>query len=164
MNTHTSHELLLDHEATGKYIDVQGIRTFCLDKGEGIPVLCIHGVPTSSYLYRKVISSLSDKGHRGICIDLPGLGLTGRPEDFDYGFENFAVFLADALQVLDIQQFHLVVHDIGGPIGFALAAKNREQVLSLTILNTWIDVVNFEKPIVMRPLLKKKLSERRNLK
>jgi len=42
------------HQASGKFIQVDGIKTFVLDLGTGEPVLCIHGVPTSSFLYRKV--------------------------------------------------------------------------------------------------------------
>lgn len=147
------------HERSGKYFDVNGIKTFALDYGEGEAVVCIHGVPTSSYLYRKVLSSLAEKGFRGISIDLPGLGLSARPEEFDYSFPSFATFLGEALKKLKIQKFHLVVHDIGGPIGFALAAKNMEKIHSLTILNTWIDVVNFKKPLPMRPFEKKLIGE-----
>ena len=87
------------------------------------------------------------------------MGLTDRPENFDYSFENFADFLAGATESLNISQFHLVVHDIGGPIGFALAAQNRERVLSLSILDTWIDVVNYEKPLVMKPFENRVLGE-----
>lgn len=152
-------EIVKQHEKAGKYFDVEDIKTFALDQGTGEAVLCIHGVPTSSYLYRKVISSLADKGLRGVSIDLPGLGLSDRPSDFNYEFENFADFLGKALAKLKIHKFHLVVHDIGGPIGFALAAKNLEKVLSLTILNTMVDIENFEKPLVMRPFEKKILGE-----
>lgn len=147
------------HEASGRYIQVDGLKTFALDYGEGEAVFCIHGVPTSSFLYRKVLLSLSKKGYRGISVDLPGLGLTQRPEDFDYSFPNFARFLSKAAEALDVQKYHLVVHDIGGPVGFALAAMEPEKILSLTILNTWIDVVNFRKPVVMRPFEKKVLGE-----
>lgn len=148
-----------EHEASGKYLQVDGHKTFALDKGKGEAVFCIHGVPTSSFLYRKVIDSLSDKGYRGICIDLPGLGLSARPETFDYTFSGFADFLAKAVKELNLEKYHLVVHDIGGPIGFALATLQREKILSITILNTWLDVVNFEKPLVMRPFEKKIIGE-----
>jgi len=152
-------EVIQQHENNGKYVDVDGIKTFALDYGTGEAVLCIHGVPTSSFLYRKVIPSLAEKGLRGISIDLPGLGFSDRPSDFNYEFENFADFLTKALSVLKIDKFHLVVHDIGGPIGFALAAKNLEKVQSLTILNTMVDIENFKKPLVMRPFEKKVLGE-----
>jgi len=139
------------HKSSGKFFMVNGIKTFALDYGSGEAVFCIHGVPTSSFLYRKVLQELATKGFRGISVDLPGLGLSERPTNFDYSFPNFARFLTQAAPELGINKYHLVVHDIGGPIGFALAAENKEKILSLTILNTWIDVVNFQKPLPMRP-------------
>ncbi|MEG9326854.1 alpha/beta hydrolase [Salinimicrobium catena] len=148
-----------EHEASGKYITVDGIRTFALNYGRGEAVLCIHGVPTSSFLYRKILTSLAKKGYRGVSVDLPGLGLSDRPKDFDYSFSNFADFLYRASIALKLKKFHLVVHDIGGPIGFALAARHPHKIMSLTILNSWIDVVNFKKPAVMRPFEKKLLGE-----
>jgi len=152
-------QIIKEHERAGKYLEVDGVKTFALDKGNGEVVFCVHGVPTSSYLYRKVIDSLAVKGYRGISVDLPGLGLADRPEDFDYDFDNFANFLTKALKELNIDKFHLVVHDIGAPIGFALAAKNLEKVRSLTILNSMIDIQNFDKPLVMRAFEKKLLGE-----
>ncbi len=152
-------DIISQHERKGKYIRVHGLKTFVLDRGEGEAVLCVHGVPTSSFLYRKVIDSLAVNGIRGISVDLPGLGLTERPENFDYSFPTFADFLAASMEQMNIEKFHLVVHDIGGPIGFALAARNLEKILSLTILNTWVDVVNFKKPLPMRPFETKILGE-----
>lgn len=147
------------HENSGKFISVRNINTFLLDSGSGEAVVCIHGVPTSSFLYRKMIPSIAAKGFRGIAIDLPGLGLSDRPEDFTYSFSNFGDFMSEALAELKIEKFHLVVHDIGGPVGYALAAKNLEKVKSLTLLNTMVDVKNFKKPLVMRPFEKKILGE-----
>lgn len=147
------------HESSGKYLEVDGIKTFVLDKGSGEAIVCIHGVPTSSFLYRKLINSLSEKGYRGIAFDLPGLGLSARPKRFNYTFSGFSTFLAKAINELNIEDFHLVVHDIGGPIGFSLAANQKDRIKSLTILNTWADVVNFKKPLVMRPFEKKVLGE-----
>ncbi|RDV16559.1 alpha/beta hydrolase [Pontibacter diazotrophicus] len=159
MSERSVEQVIEAHEASGKYITVDGVRTFVLDWGEGEPVFCIHGVPTSSYLYRKVLKELVRKGLRGVAIDLPGLGLSDRPEEFDYSFPNFAHFCAQAAKELGLEKYHLVIHDIGGPIGFALAAQNREKILSLTILNTWIDVDKFEKPLPMRPFEKPVLGE-----
>lgn len=152
-------DVIKEHEASGRYFDVDGINTFALSYGRGEPVLCVHGVPTSSFLYRKVLTSLSKKGYKGVSIDLPGLGLTDRPADFEYSFSNLADFLYKAVKALRLKKFHLVVHDVGGPIGFALAARHSNRLLSLTVLNTWIDVVNFKKPVVMRPFSKKLTGE-----
>ena len=152
-------EVITEHEASGTYFDVDGIRTFALKYGRGETVLCVHGVPTSSFLYRKVLRSLEKKGYKGVSIDLPGLGLTDRPEDFDYSFSNLADFIYKAAKALKLKKFHLVVHDVGGPIGFALAARHANRIMSLTILNTWIDVVNFQKPVFMKPFEKRVLGE-----
>jgi len=152
-------QVISDHEALGRYITVDGVQVFVLDEGSGEAVFCVHGVPTSSFLYRKVLHELAARGFRGVCVDLPGLGLSDRPEDFEYTFGSFARFLAKAAGQLGLEKFHLVVHDIGGPIGFALAAENPDKILSLTILNTWVDVVNFKKPLPMRPFEKPVLGE-----
>lgn len=139
------------HEASGKYFDVDGLSCFALDRGEGEAVLCLHGVPTSSFLYRNIVPELAKRGYRGVAIDFPGLGLSDRPEDFEYSFRALAKFTANAAVKLGLEKYHLVIHDVGGPVGFALAALNQESILSITILNTWIDVVNFTKPWPMRP-------------
>lgn len=55
-----------------------------IDEGDGPPVVCLHGVPASSFLYRKVVPELAARGLRGLAFDLPGLGLAERPQDFDY--------------------------------------------------------------------------------
>lgn len=159
MSDRSVEQVIEEHKASGKFMNVDGVKTFYLDWGQGDPVFCIHGVPTSSFLYRKVLKELEAKGLRGIAIDLPGLGLSDRPEDFDYSFPNFAHFCARAAEQLGIRRYHLVIHDIGGPIGFALAAQNREKIMSLTILNTWIDVDKFQKPLPMRPFEKPVLGE-----
>ncbi|PRX38821.1 alpha/beta fold hydrolase [Salegentibacter salegens] len=94
MSDNISVETILEnHEASGKYFDVNGLKCFALDKGSGEAVLCLHGVPTSSFLYRKIVPALADKGYRGVAIDLPGLGFSERPEDFDYSFSSLTKLL-----------------------------------------------------------------------
>ena len=160
MSKKNSIETIIEkHEASGKYFDVNGIQCFCLDQGSGEAVLCLHGVPTSSFLYRKIVPALAEKGYRGVAIDYPGMGLSDRPEDYDYSFSSLAKFSAEAAKSLGLDKYHLLIHDIGGPIGFALAAENLDKILSITVLNTWIDVVNFKKPWPMRPFEKPILGE-----
>ncbi|NJY61692.1 alpha/beta hydrolase [Salinimicrobium sp. CDJ15-81-2] len=155
----TVEKLIEKHKNSGKFFEVNNLRCFALDEGTGEAVFCIHGVPTSSYLYRKIVPALAQRGLRGIAVDLPGFGFSDRPKDFDYSFPSLAKFCADAAKALGLEKYHLVVHDVGGPVGFALAADQKENILSLTILNTWIDVVNFKKPLPMRPFEKKILGE-----
>jgi haloalkane dehalogenase len=105
-------------------------------EGDGETVVLVHGLPASSFLYRKVISELAGRGLRPVAFDLPGLGLADRPPNFDYTLSGLGVFVAAAIDSLDIDRFHLVVHDAGGPIGFEAASRLLDRVQSLTLLNT----------------------------
>ena len=125
--------------------------SFVLDEGTGDPVVCLHGVPTSSYLYRKLVPELAARGLRGIAFDLPGLGLADRPVDFDYSWTGLGRWAGSAVEALGLERFHLVVHDIGGPVGFELAADAPGQVASLTVLNTLVEVDTFRRPWSMQP-------------
>lgn len=141
------------HESAGRYFEVGGLRSFVREAGAGEPVVCLHGVPTSSFLYRKVVEELGARGLRGIAFDLPGLGLADRPRDFDYTWTALGRFCHEAVDALELDRFHLVVHDIGGPVGFELAAAAPERVRSLTLLNTMVDAQGFERPWVMEPFV-----------
>ncbi|NNH74328.1 alpha/beta fold hydrolase [Nocardia uniformis] len=144
-------ELLREHEAAGRYLDVGGVRTFVRDEGTGRPVVLVHGVPVSSYLWRRVLNELAAQGLRGIAPDLPGLGLSARPTDFDYTWTGLGRHLAATVDALGLERFHLVVHDIGGPIGFEVAARMPERIASLTVLDTIVDAHTFHKPWSMAP-------------
>ena len=138
-----------------------GIRSFVLDDGprDGEAVVCVHWVPASAYLYRKVVPALAARGLRGIAVDLPGLGLAERPLDADYTWTGLGRWLGSAIDALELDRFHLVVHDIGGPIGLEVAAADPDRVRSLTILNTTIAVESFHRPWVMEPFAHPVLGE-----
>ncbi|MEE8599963.1 alpha/beta fold hydrolase [Euzebya tangerina] len=139
------------HERAGRHLVVRGTRTFVRDHGEGEAVVCMHGVPASSYLYRKVVMELARHGLRGIAFDLPGLGLAERPGAFDYTWSGLGRWSAAAIDALDLDRVHLVAHDIGGPVTFEMIDHLPERVASLTILNTITDPGAFTPPWVMRP-------------
>lgn len=139
------------HQAAGRAFTAGGVRSFVLDAGDGEPVVCVHGVPVSSYAYRRLVPALDDHGLRGIAFDLPGLGLAERPQDFDYSWSGLGRWALTAIDALGLEAFHLVVHDIGGPVGFEVAAAVPARVRSLTVLNTLVAVDGFTKPLPMRP-------------
>src|SRR5215217_7773453 len=85
------------HERSGNRLAVGGVETFVLDLGEGPPVVCLHGVPASSFLYRKLVVELAARGLRGIAFDLPGLGLAERPAEFDYTWTGLGSFARGAV-------------------------------------------------------------------
>ena len=131
----------------GVGFEAGGLTSFVREEGEGEPVVLVHGLPSSSFLYRKMLPELASRGLRAVAFDLPGLGLADRPTDFDYTFAGLGRFAAAAVDALGLERFHLVVHDAGGPVGFEMAAGMPERIRSLTILNT---VVTMDKvPFVM---------------
>jgi haloalkane dehalogenase len=148
-------EILDIHSAAGRRFEAGGVRSFAREQrppgGEGPLVVLIHGVPTSSFLYRKVLPALADQGMHGLALDFPGLGLADRPRDFDYSWSGLARWLGQALDSMEIERCHLVVHDIGGPIGCEWAIRNPERVVSLTVLNTLLDPATFKRPWMMAP-------------
>jgi len=144
-------EAIEAHAAAGRRFEAGGVDGFVLERGEGDPVVLMHGVPVSSFLYRKVAPELAERGLRAVAFDLPGLGLAERPREFDYTWSGLATYTEAALDALGIERCHLVVHDIGGPIGFEWAIRHPDRVLSLTALNTLVDTAHFHRPWTMHP-------------
>jgi haloalkane dehalogenase len=107
----------------------------------------MHGLPSSSFLYRKVMPELAARGFRALSFDLPGLGFADRPPDFDYTFTGLGRFAVAAVDALGLGRFHLVVHDAGGPVGFELAAAIPGRVRTLSLLNTVVDMGSFPFPM-----------------
>lgn len=136
------------HAAAGRHVDIPGGRVFVREEGDGAPVLLAHGVPFSSYAYRKVLPLLADAGLRGIAFDWPGMGLSDRPDPsaYDYSFEGLSHVVEQVLDGLGLERAHLVLSDIGGPIGFMAAARAPRRVASLLVLNTWVDLDTHRKP------------------
>jgi haloalkane dehalogenase len=155
----TSREVVERHKSAGVFFDAAGLRSFVREQGDGEPVVCLHGVPSSCFLYRKVLSELGLRGLRGIAFDLPGLGLADRPVDYDYSWTGLGRFARAAVDALELDRFHLVVHDVGGPVGFELAAAAPERVRSLTVLNTVVEVDSFRRPWSMEPFARRGVGE-----
>ena len=152
-------QLIADHEAAGRRFEASGVGSFVREQGSGPPVVLVHGVPASSFLYRKVIPLVAAEELRAVAFDLPGLGLADRPDDFDYSWTGLARFMANAIDALGIERCHLVVHDIGGPIGCEWAVRHPDRVLSLTALNTFLELTTFRRPWSMQPFAVKVLGE-----
>jgi haloalkane dehalogenase len=152
-------EILEVHRGAGRYFEAGRVRSFVREQGTGPAVLCIHGMIGSSFLYRKVLAELAGRGLRGVAFDLPGFGLADRPPGYDYSWTGLGKFALAAVDELGLGHFHLVVHDIGGPVGFELAAAIPDRVASLTLLNTTVDVTDFKSPWSMEPFRHRGLGE-----
>ncbi|MEA2915156.1 MAG: haloalkane dehalogenase, partial [Bradyrhizobium sp.] len=110
-----ANRLIEEWRRQGRVLEVEGANTILWRMGQGETVICVHGVPTSGFLYRKLLPELASRGLEGVTLDLPGLGLAGRPADFDYSWSGLVAWYLKAIDAAGIRHFHLVVHDIGGP-------------------------------------------------
>ncbi|MGE4632335.1 MAG: alpha/beta fold hydrolase [Planctomycetota bacterium] len=115
-----------------------GIRMHYVDEGRGDPIVCVHGNPTWSFHFRKLIQTLS-RTHRVISVDHVGCGFSDFPAEDEYGYR-----LADRIDDLERLLNHLgirsdamlVAHDWGGAIGFGVAGRNPDRFSSLVAMNT----------------------------
>jgi pimeloyl-ACP methyl ester carboxylesterase len=158
MKTSTA-EVIEAHREAGRPFTADGVKSFVRESGEGPAVVCVHGMWGASFLYRKVIDGLARRGLRGIAFDLPGFGFAERPKGYDYSWSGLGRFATAAIGELGLRRFHLVVHDIGGPVGFELAAAHRERIASITLLNTIVDVSEWKPPWSMEPFRHRGIGE-----
>jgi len=118
------------------YLQVGGLRIHYIDEGSGEIILCLHGAPTWSFLYRKMIPVLSAK-YRVIAMDFVGFGRSDKFTDRDgYSFQMHTEILAGFINALSLKNITLVVHDWGGLIGLPLASRKPEVFDRLVIMNT----------------------------
>ena len=101
-----SHDVVSEHRAAGRRLEAAGISSFVQEGGPpgGEPVVCLHCVPASCFLYRKSLRELAARGLRGIAFDLPGLGLADRPAAFDYTWTGLGRFCAAAVDALRLDR------------------------------------------------------------
>ncbi|MFQ5942512.1 MAG: haloalkane dehalogenase [Anaerolineales bacterium] len=119
-----------------KYLEIGGLRIHYVDEGEGEVVLCLHGEPSWSYLYRKMIPLLTPH-YRAIAMDFPGFGRSDKPsEKEDYTFALHRDTLIGFIEALDLQGINMVVQNWGGLIGLPVASGMPERIARLVIMNT----------------------------
>jgi len=119
------------------YRELDGLRLAHLDEGGGAPVVFLHGEPTWSYLWRKVIPPVREAGFRCLAPDLAGFGRSDKPTDIGfYTYDRHTALAGSLLEDLDISGATIVVHDWGGPIGLRLAVEQRERIERIVILDT----------------------------
>lgn len=107
-----------------------------LDEGNGPVVLCLHGNPTWSYLYRDVVGLLRSR-LRCIAPDYPGFGWSQAPLGCAWTPRAHGQCVLDLLDALAPERFVVLGHDWGGPIGLWLALQRPERVAGLVLSNTW---------------------------
>jgi haloalkane dehalogenase len=130
-------EGLPDFPFQSHYREVDGLRLAHLDEGQGSPVVFLHGEPTWSFLWRKVIPPVRDAGFRCLAPDMAGFGRSDKPTDISfYTYDRHVALAGSLLEDLDIRGATVVVHDWGGPIGLRLAVEQAERIERLVIMDT----------------------------
>jgi pimeloyl-ACP methyl ester carboxylesterase len=102
--------------------------------GPGRPVLFVHGVGTSSYLWRHATELLEGE-RRCVAFDLPLHGYTPAAADQDFTLPGLARFIADCCDALELTEFDMVANDTGGAITQVFAASHAERLHTLTLTN-----------------------------
>lgn len=118
-----------------------GLRVHYLDEGprSGPVFLCLHGQPSWSYLYRKMIPALTQAGGRVMAPDLLGFGRSDKPlDDATYSFDFHRNMLENFVEALDLRDITLVVQDWGGLLGLTLPVTNPQRYKRLIVMNTSI--------------------------
>jgi haloalkane dehalogenase len=119
------------------YLDVDGGRMHYLDEGprDGDVIVAVHGNPTWSFYWRRLIDAFRET-HRVVVMDHIGCGLSDKPQDWPYRLANHRDNLLQLVEHLGLEKISLVVHDWGGAIGMAMAAKAPERISRLIVTNT----------------------------
>ena len=120
-----------------KKITVKGVNISYIDEGEGMPIVLVHGIPTSSFLWRAMVDELTIYG-RVVALDLPGFGFSDPPIDSDYSISNYTSHLESFLDALAIEGGVLICHDFGGPVTVMYALQHPEKYSRLIILDTFL--------------------------
>lgn len=115
------------------------LRVHYVDEGpsKAQPVLLMHGEPSWSYLYRKMIPIIVDAGFRAVAPDLVGFGRSDKPADRkDYTYQRHVDWMQGLLDKMDLRQLTLVCQDWGGLIGLRLVAQNPARFARVVVANT----------------------------
>jgi haloalkane dehalogenase len=135
-------EVRLEYPFDGNTLDLPArggggpVRLHFIDEGSGPVVLLLHGNPTWSFYYRKLVSALAAAGFRCIAPDHVGCGLSDKPRDYDYTLARRITDVERLVDHLGIGRFSLVLHDWGGAIGCGLAVRRPDALDKLVLLNT----------------------------
>jgi haloalkane dehalogenase len=126
---------------TPHYLQLGELRMHYLDEGprDGPVVLMLHGEPTWSYLYRKMIPPVAAAGCRVLAPDLIGFGKSDKPADIaDYSYQRHVDWITGFLRALDLRDITLFCQDWGSLIGLRVAAENAERFARIMVANGFL--------------------------
>jgi pimeloyl-ACP methyl ester carboxylesterase len=135
-------------------VNIDNVDIFYREAGDpsNPTLLLLHGFPTSSHMFRDLITELADDFHL-VAPDYPGYGFSSMPavDEFDYSFDNIAQLMEQFIDVVGIDHFSLYLMDYGAPVGFRIATSQPDRIESLIVQNgnAYIEGIdnNFWEPI-----------------
>jgi haloalkane dehalogenase len=120
------------------HVTVHGSKMHYVRQGKGNPVVFIHGMPTSSYIWRNIIPAVA-KHADCIAVDLIGMGKSDKPL-IQYTVHDHIKYFTGFIQALGLSHFSLVMHGWGSVIGFSYASHHEKQVTGLAVLEGYVHV------------------------
>jgi len=134
-----------------RYLEVDGLRLHYVDEGKVPPVLLLHGEPTWSYLYRKMIPVLAGAGLRAVAPDMPGFGRSDKPaRRADYTYQRHLDWMRAFLRTLDLRDVTLFGQDWGGLIGLRLIAEEGDRFSRAVAANAFLPTGDHHVPLAFR--------------
>jgi haloalkane dehalogenase len=128
---------LADFPYSPHFVEIDTLQVHYVDEGRGEIILCLHGEPTWSYLYRKMIPPFVKAGKRVIAPDFIGFGRSDKFTDIeDYSFKLHYQTIKSFIDKLSLRDITLVCQDWGGLIGLTVAAQHPDRFSRLVIMNT----------------------------
>ena len=144
---------LPDYSFEPHYTDVQGLRVHHVESGPASadPVLMLHGEPTWSFLYRKMIPIIAGAGHRAIAPDLVGFGRSDKPVRIkDYSFSRHVEWMAEWVRSNELENITLVAQDWGSLIGLRLVAEHPARFSRVVMANGFLPTGDTPPPMVFK--------------
>lgn len=125
--------------STSNYVNVNGNRIHYVSEGEGKPVVFIHGVPTSSYIWRNIISKVATK-HQCIALDLIGMGESDKPQNIEYSIYDHIDYFTKFVKALNLKDINIMMHGWGSLVGFTYAQNHPENIQGLAFVESYINL------------------------
>jgi haloalkane dehalogenase len=123
-----------------EFVEVNGSKMHYLEEGSGDPILFLHGVPTSSYLWRNVIPYVKSLG-RCIAPDLIGMGKSDKP-DIEYTINDHIEYLDKFIETLHLKRVTIVMHGWGSVLGFNYAMNHEANIRGLVFYESYLRSLN----------------------
>jgi haloalkane dehalogenase len=117
-------------------VNILGSKIHYIDEGKGNPILFLHGIPTSCYLWRNVVPWVTDVG-RCIAPDLIGMGKSDKP-DLPYRANDFIRYFNGFVEALDLKNITMVMHGWGSVIGSDYAMRNSDRIKGLVFIEPYL--------------------------